>query len=190
MMKLRSIAHYMVRLTVLTSWCAQAAVNPGSAAAEFSDQVVVRAGEGGYHTYRIPAAIVTRTDTVVLFLEGRKGSHSDFTAIDLLALRSQDGGRTWDKPHVVSTQGTTAEQISIGNPCPVYDLETGRIWCSFNRATSSTSHSPLAIAFDGASTSQPDSRPCSSSRGEAACGVAVQGARSTWIASSGSLEME
>ena len=69
----------------------------------------------------------------MLFLEGRKGSHSDFTAIDLLALRSHDGGRTWSEPQVVSTQGTTAEQISIGNPCPVYDAETGRIWCSFNR---------------------------------------------------------
>jgi sialidase-1 len=104
-----------------------------AAAPEFSDSAVARAGEGGYHTYRIPAAVITRNGTVVLLLEGRKGDHSDFTAIDLIALRSRDGGRTWSKPHVVWSEGSLDDQISIGNPCPVYDEITGRLWCAFNK---------------------------------------------------------
>lgn len=105
----------------------------GAAAPGLADTVVARAGEGGYHTYRIPAAVLTRAGTVVLLLEGRKGSTSDFTAIDLLALRSRDGGRTWSKPHVVWSEGSLDDQISIGNPCPVYDETTGRLWCAFNK---------------------------------------------------------
>lgn len=104
-----------------------------SIAPEFSDTAIARAGEGGYHTYRIPAAVLTRSGTVVLLLEGRKGDRSDFTAIDLIALRSRDGGRTWSKPQVVWSEGSVDDQISIGNPCPVYDEITGRLWCAFNK---------------------------------------------------------
>lgn len=31
------------------------------------------AGEGGYHTYRIPAIVVTARGAVLVFCEGRKG---------------------------------------------------------------------------------------------------------------------
>jgi len=95
--------------------------------------ILLRAGEGGYHTYRIPAAVAVRDGIVVLLLEGRKDAQDDFAAIDLLCLRSLDGGRTWSRPQVVHTEGAMAERISIGNPCPVYDAETGRLWCAFTR---------------------------------------------------------
>lgn len=100
--------------------------------AEPADRALLRGGEGGYH-YRIPAAVVTREGTVVLLVEGRKGINSDFAAIDLLSLRSQDGGRTWSKTQVVWSEGSTEEKISMGNPAPVYDAITGRLWCVFNR---------------------------------------------------------
>ena len=95
--------------------------------------VLLRAGEGGYHTYRIPASVVVRDGAIVLFLEGRKDAQDDFAAIDLLCLRSLDGGHTWSRPQVVYAEGPVSERISIGNPCPVYDADTGRLWCSFTK---------------------------------------------------------
>ena len=95
--------------------------------------VLLRAGEDGYHTYRIPASVVVRDGAIVLFLEGRKDAQDDFAAIDLLCLRSLDGGHTWSRPQVVYAEGPVSERISIGNPCPVYDADTGRLWCSFTK---------------------------------------------------------
>ena len=52
-------------------------------------------GAGGYHTYRIPALVVTTKGTVLAFCEGRKTSAEDEGNIDLLLKRSQDSGRNW-----------------------------------------------------------------------------------------------
>ena len=46
-------------------------------AAGLSQTVVFSAGEGGYHTYRIPAVITTAAGTVLAFCEGRR--HDDLT---------------------------------------------------------------------------------------------------------------
>ena len=51
-------------------------------------------GSDGYHTYRIPAVIVTPKGTVLVFCEGRKNGKEDFGDIDLLLKRSEDGGKT------------------------------------------------------------------------------------------------
>ena len=64
-----------------------------SASAPWQQDVFV-AGQGGYHTYRIPALVVTRTQTLLAFCEGRKNSRSDTGDIDLLLKRSTDGGKT------------------------------------------------------------------------------------------------
>jgi len=97
------------------------------------ETTVLESGEHGYHTFRIPASVVTKNGTVVLLAEGRKGSSSDFAAIDLLSMRSRDGGRTWSEPGIVWSEGSLEEKISIGNPTPIYDAITGRIWCVYNR---------------------------------------------------------
>ncbi len=96
------------------------------------DRPVVAAGQGGYFSYRIPA-LVARGDTAVIFLEGRKTSPSDFGWIDLIALRSTDGGRSWGRAAVIASEGGAAEKITMGNPCPVFDAETGRLWCLYTR---------------------------------------------------------
>jgi sialidase-1 len=83
-----------------------------------------RAGEGGYHTYRIPSLIVTQRGTVLAFCEGRKRGTSDAGDIDLLLRRSRDGGKTWDAQQVVWDEGAN----TCGNPCPVVDRKTGTIW--------------------------------------------------------------
>jgi sialidase-1 len=86
-----------------------------------------RRGEGGYHTYRIPALAVTGQGTVLAFCEGRRDSGSDSGQIDLLLRRSLDHGRTWTDPQVV----TTEPGMTCGNPCPVLDAATGTLWLPF-----------------------------------------------------------
>ena len=89
-------------------------------------------GEDGYHTYRIPALTVTRQGSLLAFCEGRKNNRRDHGDIDLLVKRSTDGGRTWSGQQIVYEEGGT-EEITIGNPCPVVDRETGTIWLPFCR---------------------------------------------------------
>jgi sialidase-1 len=91
---------------------------------EFRETAVWRAGEDGYHTYRIPALFVTRRGALLAFCEGRRNSRSDTGDIDLLIKRSEDGGRTWSRQEVVADFGPD----TIGNPCPVQDRKTGIIW--------------------------------------------------------------
>lgn len=126
-----------MQITAKAALCCLAALfNSGAIASQQltpPHDVLLRAGEGGYHTYRIPASVVVRDGAVVLFLEGRKDGQDDFAAIDLLCLRSLDGGHTWSRPQVIYAEGPLSERISIGNPCPVYDAENGRLWCSFTK---------------------------------------------------------
>lgn len=90
------------------------------------------AGKEGYHTFRIPSLIVTRHGTLLAFCEGRKTSRNDHGDIDLVLKRSNDGGVSWGPLAVVHEEGDTAK-ITIGNPCPVVDQDTGTIWLPFTR---------------------------------------------------------
>lgn len=90
----------------------------------FSQAELWTGGAGGYHTYRIPALAVTANGTVLALCEGRRDSSSDTGQIDLLARRSLDGGVTWGAPFVVSTE----QGFTTGNPAPVLDATTGRMW--------------------------------------------------------------
>ncbi len=81
-------------------------------------------GKDGYHTYRIPAIVVSKKGTLLAFCEGRKSGRGDAGNIDLLLSRSSDGGKTWTKPQIVWDDGKN----TCGNPCPVVDQQTGSIW--------------------------------------------------------------
>ena len=87
-------------------------------------------GNDGYHSYRIPSIIITQSETLLAFCEGRRNNRRDHGDIDLLVKRSEDGGKTWSDQQVV--YGEPGE-IPIGNPCPVVDQETGTIWMPFCR---------------------------------------------------------
>ena len=89
-------------------------------------------GKDGYHTFRIPALIVTTRGTLLAFCEGRKTSRSDHGDIDLVLRRSADGGKTWGPLEVVHEEGGTAK-ITIGNPCPVLDQASGTLWLTLCR---------------------------------------------------------
>jgi sialidase-1 len=114
----------------LSAFAGEAAGQPATQPVEQTDLFV--GGKGGYHTYRIPALIVTAKGTVLAFCEGRKTSRNDYGDIDLMLRRSTDGGKTWSDQTVVYEEGGTAT-ITIGNPCPVVDEATGAIWLPFCR---------------------------------------------------------
>jgi sialidase-1 len=82
------------------------------------------AGEGGYHTYRIPSAIVAPKGTLLAFAEGRRAAAGDAGDIDLVLRRSHDGGRTWTPLQVIGDNGPN----TFGNPCAVVDKRTNAIW--------------------------------------------------------------
>jgi sialidase-1 len=79
-------------------------------------------GTGKYNNYRIPSIIVSKEGTLLAFCEGREAG--DAGDIDLLLKRSEDNGATWSKEQIVWNDA----QNTCGNPCPVVDEETGRIW--------------------------------------------------------------
>lgn len=84
----------------------------------------------GYHTYRIPALIVTARGTVLAFCEGRRRGEGDGGDIDLLLKRSVDGGKSWSDRIVVHEE---AGSLTIGNPCPIHDERTGVTHLLFTR---------------------------------------------------------
>lgn len=87
------------------------------------------AGVGEYACYRIPALLTTRTGAILAFCEGRKYSCNDSDHIDILLTRSTDDGATFSEPTVVAT---TPEWV-CGNPAPVQDRTSGRIWLLFTK---------------------------------------------------------
>jgi sialidase-1 len=86
-------------------------------------------GKDGYHTFRIPAVVVSRKGTLLAFCEGRKNSRSDTGDIDLVLRRSNDGGKTWGPLQVIADVGPD----TIGNPCPVVERESGTIFLPLTR---------------------------------------------------------
>ncbi len=90
------------------------------------------AGEGDYHTYRIPSLLTTPAGTLLAFCEGRRKSQSDHGDIDLLVRRSEDNGRSWGDPQVIYDDVVWAD-VTNGNPCPVVDEATGTIELLFTR---------------------------------------------------------
>lgn len=87
-----------------------------------------RSGHAGgvdpWHTFRIPALVVTPKATVLAFCEGRRHSWGDSGDIDLVMKRSTDHGRTWSDTRVVWDDGPN----TCGNPSAVVDPSTGVVW--------------------------------------------------------------
>ena len=115
-------------IAVLLPFCFQAVFADDR---PFKTDVFV-SGSGGYYSYRIPAVIVTPKGELLAFCEGRKSSRSDHGDLDLVLRRSTDNGQTWMPMQLVYEEGGDAK-ITIGNPCPVVDRDTGRIWLPFCR---------------------------------------------------------
>lgn len=93
----------------------------------FEQNDIFVSGEDGYHTYRIPAMVVSKEGTVLAFCEGRRDSREDYGDIDIVLKRSFDDGETWKPIQLVVEDGPN----TIGNPSPVVDQKTGIIWLVF-----------------------------------------------------------
>ena len=100
-------------------------------AIEDPDQTdVFVAGKDGYHTYRIPSLVTAANGNLLAICEGRKDNRSDHGNIDLIVKRSTDDGNTWGETEIIYEEGGD-KKITIGNPCPVVDRDTGTIWMTF-----------------------------------------------------------
>lgn len=84
---------------------------------------VFRAGEDGYHTFRIPTIIRAANGDLLAIAEGRVSGQSDAGNIDLVMKRSTDGGLTWGQLTRIGDFG----EGTIGNPAPVLDADSGDI---------------------------------------------------------------
>ena len=97
-----------------------------------TQDVLFKSGQYGYHTYRIPALIVTKQGTVIAFCEGRVSSGSDQGNIDMMMKSSRNNGKGWTKYRKLYEEGRN-KAVTIGNPCPVVDQSTGLLWLTFCR---------------------------------------------------------
>ena len=75
--------------------------------------------------YRIPALVVTPKGTILAFTEARASGY-DWGHIRLVVRRSEDEGKTWG-PEIDTTQGKFPD-TKIGNPVPIVDRKSGRIF--------------------------------------------------------------
>ena len=83
-----------------------------------------------YACYRIPSLVrLPASGHLIAFAEGRRGSCADAGDVRIVSRRSADGGRSWGPvTQVASEAGHT-----IGNPSPVADAKTGKLWLLYSR---------------------------------------------------------
>jgi sialidase-1 len=111
---------------IILAICLSGALASASAANVngYPEKDIFVSGQGGYHTYRIPAIVVATNGTVLAFCEGRKNGAGDAGDIDLVLKRSVDGGANWERMEVVAEDGANI----FGCPAPVVDQTTGEIF--------------------------------------------------------------
>ena len=88
--------------------------------------VLFQQGDAGCFGFRIPTILALKSGRVLAFCEARRNSLGDSGSIDIV-VRAGDGTSFGPMRTVVSGQGDT-----VGNPCPVQDPETGRIFLLYN----------------------------------------------------------
>ncbi len=98
------------------------------ASASGVDSSIVFTPEGEYASTRIPALVITKKGTLLAFTEGRIGTASDWSEMDLLMKRSLDDGRTWEPAQVVAPR----KNGPTSNPTPIVD-ENGTIHLIYQR---------------------------------------------------------
>ncbi|GHE05573.1 sialidase family protein [Streptomyces alanosinicus] len=123
----------------------QAHAQPASSSPEFAQQVLFKAAQDpGYACFRIPAIVRTADGTLLAFAEGRVLNCGDAADIDIVLKRSTDGGRTWGPLEVVNDGGGDTH----GNPAPIVDRETGRVWLAETYNTGRTDSNSCSIPCD------------------------------------------
>ncbi len=85
----------------------------------------------GYKIFKIPTLCVSKAGTVMAIFEGRVGGRLDETETNIVVRKSYDSGKTWSPLQVIYKE--PGHNMTIGNPVPVVDYETGTIWVFFCR---------------------------------------------------------
>lgn len=86
-------------------------------------------GEGGVHTYRIPALAVTKKGTLIAVVDARNESAADLPGpLDLVMRRSTDLGKTWSPLTVIRNPPGRA---GAGDASLLVDRRTGRVFCFY-----------------------------------------------------------
>ncbi|AKJ09590.1 laminin G [Streptomyces incarnatus] len=112
---------------------------------EFEQRILFKASQDpGYACFRIPAIVRTVDGTLLAFAEGRVLNCGDAADIDIVLKRSADGGRTWGPLQVVNEGAGDTH----GNPAPVVDRETGRVWLAETYNTGRTDSASCSIPCD------------------------------------------
>ncbi len=106
-----------------------ASVNAHGTELVLDTQVLFTSGQGGYHTYRIPAMAQTPDGTLFAFAEARKNSAGDSGDIDLVMRRSTDLGVTWSPMELLMDDGNN----TMGQPTPIVDPSNGALHLMFSR---------------------------------------------------------
>jgi sialidase-1 len=85
-----------------------------------------KAGENGYPNYRIPAILALPENRIIVFCAGRllNNINHDSGKIPIVSRISTDGGKTFGPQSLVAGSG----ENTVGNPCPVFDRDTGILW--------------------------------------------------------------
>ncbi|MFG2603018.1 exo-alpha-sialidase [Streptomyces sp. NPDC048514] len=111
----------------------------------FEQQVLFKAPrDPGYACFRIPAIVRATDGSLLAFAEGRVLNCGDAADIDIVLRRSTDNGRTWGPLHVVNEGAGDTH----GNPAPIVDRTTGRIWLAETYNTGRTDSASCAVPCD------------------------------------------
>ncbi|MFF7971449.1 exo-alpha-sialidase [Streptomyces sp. NPDC007905] len=122
-----------------------AQAQPATATPGFEQQVLFKASQDpGYACFRIPAIVRTTDGTLLAFAEGRVLNCGDAADIDIVLKRSSDGGRTWAPLQVVNEGAGDTH----GNPAPIVDRDTGRIWLAETYNTGRTDSASCPVPCD------------------------------------------
>ena len=114
---------------------------------------------GKASVYRIPALVVTNSGTVLAFAEARASGY-DWGHIRMVVRRSEDNGKTWGPEVDITSQ---FPDNSCGNPSPVVERETGRVFLSYHFRTN-PSHTNSGPTHVGLTYSDDDGKTWSKSK--------------------------
>ena len=82
----------------------------------FSEEILYKSGDGGYHAFRIPVLATTPKKALLAFCEARAGKADDYGKIDILIKRREKGGE-WSEPIKLVGDG----KRTYHNPCTIND---------------------------------------------------------------------